>query len=143
MINSTCTDHEILTALQSRAPEHIVRGAWNALISKYQDELEEYALELWSGDDFLVSDTLDRALITARMWIKAQDEIDLFSGDLRQWLRSTLRQQFYRDSGKDRFGRSCLEMDDDCIDGEWTVLETERYTTNSLHHDMNVDDQVV
>ena len=113
MINSTCTDHEILTALQSRAPEHIVRGAWHALISKYQDELEEYALELWSGDDFLVSDTLDRALITARMWIKAQDGIDLFSGDLRQWLRSTLRQQFYRDSGKDRFGRSCLEMDDD------------------------------
>ena len=125
MINKSCTDHEILAVIQSRAPEHIVRQAWDSLVLKYQDELEEYALELWGGDDFLVSDTLDRALVTARMWIAAEDGVDMFTGDLRQWLRSTLRQQFYRDSGKDRHGRRRMEIEDDWMEDEFAAFEIE------------------
>lgn len=99
MVHKSWTDNEILGIIHSNAPEHIARKAWDALVSKYQDELEEYSLELWGGDDFRVSDTLDRALVTARVWITASDEIDDAIGNIRNWLRSILRDQFYRDTG--------------------------------------------
>lgn len=98
MVHKSWTDNEILEIIHSNAPDDIVQKAWDALVFKYQGELEEYALELWGGDDFLVSDTLDRALVTARVWITALDEIDAVNGNIRDWLRSIIRSQFYQDS---------------------------------------------
>ena len=129
MVNKSWTDNEILGFIHSDAPEHIIREAWDVLVLKYQDELEEYAFELWGGDDFAVSDTLDRALVTARMWIEASDEIDAVNGNLHQWLRSILRGQFREQSGKEDMARTYprrfLQEDDDWMEDEFAAFEIE------------------
>jgi len=99
MVNKSWTDQEIIGVIQSKAPSHVTQAAWDVLIGKYQDELESEALRLWGYDDFLVSDTIDQALITARTWIQVHDDIDAADGNFRQWLFSILFQQFSRDSG--------------------------------------------
>ena len=98
MVNKSWTDQEIIEVIQSKAPFHVTQAAWDVLIGKYQDELESEALRLWGYDDFLVSDTIDQALITARTWIQVHDDIDAADGNFRQWLFSILFQQYSRDS---------------------------------------------
>ena len=126
MVGKSWTDQEILSIIRSNSPSHLIEKAWNTLVEKYQDELEDMALELWGGDDFLVSDTLDRALLTARTWIQAYDSLDALNGDLRQWIHSILRQQFCHDSGNHHIRRnhvqSPLEEDYDWAEGELSAL---------------------
>ena len=98
MVNKSWTDQEIIEVIQSKAPFHVTQAAWDVLIGKYQDELESEALRLWGYDDFLVSDTIDQALITAKTWIQAYEDIGDFEGDFRQWLCSILYQQFLTES---------------------------------------------
>jgi hypothetical protein len=98
MVNKSWTDQEILGVIQSNAPSHVTQAAWDVLIGKYQDDLETEALKLWGYDDFLVSDTIDQALITARTWIQVHGDIYAVNGNFRQWLFSILFQQCSRDS---------------------------------------------
>jgi len=98
MVSKFWTDQEILRVIQSNAPSHLIQTAWDTLIGKYQDALEAEALKLWGYNDFLVSDTVDRALITARTWIQAHENIDAADGDFLQWLHFILYQQFLKDS---------------------------------------------
>ena len=98
MVSQTWTDQEIIGIIQSNAPSHLIQTAWDTLIGKYQDGLETEALELWGYDEFRVSNTIDQALITAKTWIQAYEDIGDFEGDFRQWLCSILYQQFLTES---------------------------------------------
>lgn len=131
MVRKSWTDEEILGIIQSNAPSHVIQRAWDTLIGKYQDELEAEALKLWGDDDFLVSDTVDQALITARAWIQAYDDIDAVNDNFRQWLHSILYQQFSRDSGialSDRNGQLPSLKDDDWFERETPLLASDRLT---------------
>ena len=144
MVHKSWTDNEILGIIQLNAPEHIAWKAWDALVCKYQDELEEYAFELWGGDDFLVSDTLDRALITARAWIKASDEIDAANGNVRDWLRSITRGQFYQYAGCAWTAagnhNGSIGEEDDWMEDEFTSFEIGLSAVKSSGYDFESDE---
>ena len=144
MVRKSWTDQEIISIIRSNSPSHMIEKAWNTLVKKYQDELEDMALELWDGDDFLVSDTLDRALVTARTWIQAYESLDSLNGDLRQWVHSILRQQFCQGSGNHHMKRnhvqSPLEEDYDWAEDELSALENESSRRDPFYFVTDLDD---
>ncbi|MCL0054177.1 hypothetical protein M1N45_04200 [Dehalococcoidia bacterium] len=138
MVNKSWTDQEILGVIQSKAPSHVKQTAWDVLIGKYQDELETEALKLWGYDDFLVSDTIDQALITARTWIQVHDDIDAVNGNFKQWLFSILDQQFSRDSGNTNNHRPLFK--NDSYEEELSLLGNDGFSALEPHAGSDWDD---
>ena len=64
------SDEELLVAIQSNGAFVRKKRAWDQLIDKYQGELENLAIDFCAGEDFFLSDIIERT------WIEATDLID-------------------------------------------------------------------
>ena len=81
------SDDELLTAIQSNGPFVRKKGAWDQLIEKYQGELENLAIRHCAGEDFFLSDIIERT------WIEATELVDECDGELRELLHSIVKHQ--------------------------------------------------
>lgn len=81
------SDEELLVAIQSNGSLVRKKGAWDQIIEKYQGELENLAIDFCTGEDFFLSDIIERT------WIEATDLIDECDGELRELLHSIVKRQ--------------------------------------------------
>ena len=82
MKESFWTDDEILAELRFDGPYAQQKAAWDQVIEKYQGELEDLVLVLCKGEDFFVSDIIERT------WIAATDIIAETDCPLQSFLHS-------------------------------------------------------
>ena len=98
------TDEEILAKLRSDSPYAQQKAAWDQVIEKYQGELEDLVLVLCKGEDFFVSDIIERT------WIAATDIIAETDGALRPFLNSLVWDQRRESTSYHRSGANRIPL---------------------------------